>query len=43
MGGHSDLPANADGTVTFAGTTYRAGRQWARTAIDVTIVCTRPF
>ena len=30
--------ADADGTVTFAGTTYRAGRMWARTFIDVTIV-----
>jgi len=30
--------ANADGTITFAGTTYRAGRQWARAFIDVTIV-----
>ena len=30
--------ANHDGTVTFAGTTYRAGRMWARTFIDVTIV-----
>jgi hypothetical protein len=30
--------ANHDGQVTFAGTTYRAGRMWARTFIDVTIV-----
>jgi transposase InsO family protein len=30
--------ANGDGTITFAGTTYRAGRMWARTFIDVTIV-----
>ncbi len=30
--------ANADGTITFAGTEYRAGRSWARTFIDVTIV-----
>jgi hypothetical protein len=30
--------ANHDGTVTFAVTTYRAGRMWARTFIDVTIV-----
>jgi hypothetical protein len=30
--------AHADGTVTFAGTTYRAGRMWARAFIDVTIV-----
>ena len=30
--------ADAHGTVTFAGTTYRAGRMWARTFIDVTIV-----
>ena len=30
--------ANHDGTITFAGTTYRAGRMWARTFIDVTIV-----
>ncbi len=30
--------ANHDGTVTFAGTTYRAGRMWARAFIDVTIV-----
>ena len=30
--------ADAEGTVTFAGTTYRAGRQQARTFIDVTIV-----
>jgi transposase InsO family protein len=30
--------ANHDGQITFAGTTYRAGRMWARTFIDVTIV-----
>jgi hypothetical protein len=30
--------ASHDGQVTFAGTTYRAGRSWARTFIDVTIV-----
>jgi hypothetical protein len=30
--------ANADGTITFAGTEYRAGRTWARTFLDVTIV-----
>ncbi len=30
--------ANGDGTVTFAGTEYRAGRMWARTFIDVSIV-----
>jgi hypothetical protein len=30
--------ANHDGQVTFAGTTYRAGRMWARTFIDVAIV-----
>jgi hypothetical protein len=30
--------ADADGTVTFAGTTYRAGRAWARAFLDVTIV-----
>jgi transposase InsO family protein len=30
--------ANGDGTITFAGTDYRAGRSWARTFIDVTIV-----
>jgi transposase InsO family protein len=30
--------ANADGTITFAGTEYRAGRMWARTFLDVTIV-----
>jgi hypothetical protein len=30
--------ASHDGQVTFAGTTYRAGRMWARTFIDVTIV-----
>ena len=30
--------ANHDGQVTFAGTTYRAGRSWARSFIDVTIV-----
>ena len=30
--------ANGDGTVTFAGSTYRCGRMWARTAIEVTIV-----
>jgi len=30
--------ANGTGTVTFAGTTYTAGRRWARTPIDVTIV-----
>jgi transposase InsO family protein len=30
--------ANGIGTVTFAGTTYTAGRRWARTPIDVTIV-----
>jgi transposase InsO family protein len=29
---------NGDGTVTFAGATYRAGRRWARQPIDVTIV-----
>jgi transposase InsO family protein len=30
--------ANHDGQITFAGTTYRAGRMWARAFIDVTIV-----
>jgi len=30
--------AGHDGEVTFAGTTYRAGRMWARSFIDVTIV-----
>jgi hypothetical protein len=30
--------ANADGTITFAGTEYRAGRSWARTFPGVTIV-----
>jgi hypothetical protein len=30
--------ANHDGQITFAGTTYRAGRMWARNFIDVTIV-----
>jgi Integrase core domain len=30
--------ANGIGTVTFAGTTYTAGRRWARTPIDVSIV-----
>jgi hypothetical protein len=30
--------ANGIGTVTFAGTTYTAGRRWARTPLDVTIV-----
>ena len=30
--------ANHDGQITFAGTTYRAGRMWARSFIDVTIV-----
>jgi transposase InsO family protein len=30
--------ANHDGQITFAGTAYRAGRMWARTFIDVTIV-----
>ncbi len=30
--------ANADGTITFAGTEYRAGRSGARTFLDVTIV-----
>ena len=30
--------ADGAGTITFAGTTYRAGRSWARQAIDVTIV-----
>src|SRR5215469_1296548 len=30
--------ADGDGTITFAGTTYRAGRMWARSFIDVTIV-----
>jgi transposase InsO family protein len=30
--------ASHDGQVTFAGTTYRAGRSWARSFIDVTIV-----
>jgi hypothetical protein len=30
--------ASHDGQITFAGTTYRAGRMWARTFIDVTIV-----
>jgi transposase InsO family protein len=30
--------ADGDGTITFAGTTYRAGRMWARAFIDVTIV-----
>jgi len=30
--------ADGNGTVTFAGTAYRAGRSWARTFIDVTII-----
>ena len=30
--------ANGDGTVTFAGSEYRACRSWARAFIDVTIV-----
>jgi hypothetical protein len=30
--------ASHDGQVTFAGTTYRAGRMWARAFIDVTTV-----
>jgi len=30
--------ANGDGMVTFAGTTYRCGRMWAHTSIEVTIV-----
>jgi hypothetical protein len=30
--------ANGIGTITFAGTTYTAGRRWARTPLDVTIV-----
>jgi hypothetical protein len=30
--------ASGDGTVNFAGATYRAGRSWARAFIDVTIV-----
>ena len=30
--------ANGIGTVTFAGTTYTAGRRWAHTPLDVTIV-----
>jgi len=30
--------ADGDGTITFAGTDYRAGRMWARTFIEVTIV-----
>src|SRR5262245_2943510 len=30
--------ADGDGTITFAGTDYRAGRMWARAFIDVTIV-----
>jgi hypothetical protein len=30
--------ANGIGTVTFAGTTYTAGRRWAHTPLEVTIV-----
>src|SRR5262245_31754173 len=30
--------ADGDGTITFAGTDYRAGRMWARAFIDVTII-----
>jgi hypothetical protein len=30
--------ADAAGVVSFAGTRYAAGRRWARTAIDVSIV-----
>jgi hypothetical protein len=30
--------ANADSTITFTGTQYRAGRSWARTFPGVTIV-----
>jgi hypothetical protein len=30
--------ANNTGVITFAGTTYAAGRRWARTSIDVSIV-----
>jgi hypothetical protein len=30
--------ANNTGVVTFAGTTYTAGRRWANASIDVTIV-----
>ena len=30
--------ADGTGVVSFAGTTYAAGRRWARTAIDVAIV-----
>jgi hypothetical protein len=30
--------ADAAGVVSFAGTPYAAGRRWARTAIDVSIV-----
>ncbi len=30
--------ADASGTVSFAGSSYRAGRSWARASIAVTIV-----
>jgi hypothetical protein len=30
--------ADAGGTISFAGASYRAGRAWARTSIDVAIV-----
>jgi hypothetical protein len=30
--------ASHDGQITFAGTTYRAGRMWARTCIEVIMV-----
>ena len=30
--------ADAGGTVSFAGTSYRAGRSWARSSIEVTVV-----
>jgi hypothetical protein len=30
--------ADGSGTVSFAGASYRAGRAWARTTVDVTIV-----
>jgi hypothetical protein len=30
--------ADRNGTISFAGTNYRAGRSWARASIDVTIV-----
>ena len=30
--------ADASGTISFAGTSYRAGRSWARSSIDVAIV-----